>query len=497
MIFIHWVLLLQMSLLSAHEERWPSTDSAATLNELKTNTEIDMNQKGEPKVFIKSKGLKQLSLEQSIQLALEDATAVQKARRDSEYAGTTVLQSYMQFLPNLVAQGAYNQTKGKTFFTAATPTIVNGKSFGPNYSVSTTLNIFNGFSDVAAWKAADKRRAAADKTLERTRQQISLDIAQSFLQVILDKKIILIADKYLKASKAREKLLEQQTEVGVRAKSDLFRQQAQASSDEAYLIQAQNKAKTDAIILLKKLRISPDEPYEFIDINLDSEVLKIKSEFAAVQEQQAIDQALAHRLDYQVSQLNAQATAHDVTQARSYFFPKIDLVATYLASARYFDYQYVNGNSVTPAAQRPLSDQLHDQNSTLFGAVLTWNIFDRWVTPMNVERAKTAAFKAELDSRDFRNQVIGEVQQALNDYRSGYQQLEASERGLKAAQRAYEVSRGKYEVGALSYVDLALAQSMLVQAEATRAQALTNFYMQKRAYDFALGTMPLPVADKL
>ena len=47
---------------------------------------------------------------------------------------------------------------------------------------------------------------------------------------------------------------------------------------------------------------------------------------------------------------------------------------------------------------------------------------------------------------------------------------------------------GRYEVGSLSYVDLALAQTALVQAEANRAQALIGFELAKRAVDYAQGT---------
>lgn len=435
--------------------------------------------------------VKTLTLPETINIAMKDATAILKARKDSDFGDTAVLQSYMQFLPNLTAQANYNGTKGVNYLTFATPTLVDGKSYGANYTISTALNIFNGFSDIASWKAADRRRDAADKTLERTKQQISLDITQSYLQVILDQELILIAEKNLRASRDREKLLYQQTEHGLRSKSDLFRQQAQASADEGFLINVQNKKQADIIALLKKLRISPDQNYNFSKMDLDAEVEKTKAEFGNIQDEQAIEQALANRRDYKVKVLASEAAKYDVTSARSTFYPKIDLVASYLSSSRAFDYQVVNGANVAPVSSRPIFDQLGDQTSWLYGITLTWSLFDRWVTPTNVERAKVNAYKAELDATDFRNQLVGEVKQSINDYRSALQQLEASERGLKAAQRAYEVSVGKNEVGSLSYVDLAIAQTALVQAEASRAQALTGFYLQKRAFEFALGITPV------
>jgi outer membrane protein len=130
----------------------------------------------------------------------------------------------------------------------------------------------------------------------------------------------------------------------------------------------------------------------------------------------------------------------------------------------------------------------------MYGIVLTWSIFDRWNTSLNVERSKAVAYKADLDSEDYRRQVIGEVRQALSDLKAASKQLETSRRGLVAAQKAFEVSEGRYEVGSISYVDLATAQTALVQAEANRAQALISYELQKRALDYALGTTPIEVS---
>jgi outer membrane protein len=428
-----------------------------------------------------------LNLEDSIALAVKASTTVLKAQRDSELGGTQVLQSYLQFLPNLTAQGAYNYAKGKTYLTTAAPTLVDASNYGANYTVSTTLNIFNGFADVAAWSASQERRAVADKSLRRAQQYIALDISQSFLQAVLNQKLVGIAEKNLKASKDRQTLLEEQTKVGIRNKSDLFRQQAQTSADESFLITVQNNSQTNLITLLKKLRLSPDGKYELTEPPLEDQVAKLQQSVNNIHEEDSIRQALDHRPDYEVSRRTAEAARKDVTTLRSAYWPKLDFVASYLSSSRNLDTQLVNNINVVPASQLSLDQQLRDQGSYVYGLVLTWNIFDRWSSSLNVERGKAVAYKSELDAEDYRNQVVGEVKQALNDYRAAVAQLDTSQRGLVAARKAYEVSEGRYEVGSLSYVDLAAAQTQLVQAEANRAQALIGFELQKRAVDFALG----------
>lgn len=432
---------------------------------------------------------KTLSLEDCVSTAIHGATNVLKAQTDDRVSGQQVLQSYMQFLPNLTVQGAYNYAQGKQFLVSSAPTLVDGKSHGPSYGISTTLNIFNGFSDVASWRSAHDREHAADNTLTRAKQQISLDVTQSFLQTVLDKKLVEIAEKNLKASQDREQLIEEQTKVGLRNKSDLFRQQAQTSADEAFLITQQNKRQDDLVLLLRKLRIDPREDYILNEpTTLTSDLGKHVEAGAGVEQDRAIADALDHRADYDVSKLAAHAAHEDVTSSRASLLPKLDFVASYVTSARQFDYQTANGADVLGANNwGSMDDQLRNQGQTVYGLVLTWNIFDRWSDALNVDRAKANAYKADLDTEDFRRQVVGEVHQALTDYNAAVKQLETSERGLVASRKAYEVSEGRYEVGSITFVDLAAAQSALVQAEANRAQALIGYELQKRVVDFAMG----------
>jgi outer membrane protein len=435
--------------------------------------------------------VKKLNLEDSIRMALKGASSVLKANRDSEVSGSQLLQSYLQFLPNLTAQGAYNKTSGTTYLYQGAPTLVQGNNYGPSYQISTTFNIFNGLSDLSAFKASLDRRDAAEKTLMRAQQQISLDIAQAYLQVILDIKLVAIAEKNLKTSQERQILLEEQTKVGVRNLADLFRQQAQTSADESFAITTENQRKKDMILLLQKLRIHPDEEYELVEPPLEESIKAVDSE-KALDSAELIRTALDIRADYNVAKLNTEAAKWDVTNARGSFLPRLDFVATYGAAARHLNSQIVGGlGDVTPLSQNGFNYQLEHQADTTYGLVLTWNIFDRWVTAYNVDQARSKAFKADVDQEDFHNQVIGDVKQAINDYNAAIQQLHTSEKGVNAARKAYEVSQGRYDVGSLNFIDLSTAQVNLVQAEAARAQSLIGYALQKRALDFAIGRTPV------
>ena len=110
-------------------------------------------------------------------------------------------------------------------------------TMAPIIKSASTLNIFpTALRDLAGVQSGSQSsRRGRFNSEARKKQQIALDVAQSFLQVVLDQQLVRIAKKNLVASQDREKLLTEQTRVGVRNLADLFRQQAQTSADESFL----------------------------------------------------------------------------------------------------------------------------------------------------------------------------------------------------------------------------------------------------------------------
>ena len=131
----------------------------------------------------------QLTLPGCVAQALGDAVTVLKSANLDRAAAAELLQGYAQFLPNLEALGTYGQQHGSTNFAQSAPTIVYQNSRGYAYQLSSTLNLFSGFSDYGAFRAALGTRKAAGLDLERARQQVALDVEQAYLQVKLDEEI--------------------------------------------------------------------------------------------------------------------------------------------------------------------------------------------------------------------------------------------------------------------------------------------------------------------
>lgn len=425
----------------------------------------------------------ELTLEKSVQIGVESASSVQKGKIEIAISGSQLLQNYGQFLPNLAISGGYNWNLGKTYSTSVSPARVETINSGLNFQILSSLNIFNGFADISNFRALIDRKSASELSLKRAKQLITLDISQTFIQCVLDRKLVKIANENFKVSKAREELLRQQSQLGSKKRADLLRQEAQTSQDEALFLSTMNRARANIFNLIKKLRLDSGKPFHVAELRID-ETWRLGFE---VPESEAIKLALKSRPDVIASEKNYAAALSDIKASRSGLFPRLDFVFSTGGSARFIDYHVINGSNSLPTSQRSIGDQLGDQWIYSLGLTMTWNIFDRFLTKTSEEKANLTSKKIQIENEDLRNSVVADVRQAYGEYRLLARQVDSAKKGLSAARQAYDVIKAQFDLGSSNFIDLASAQAGLLQAESSFAQAVLGLELQVRVIKSLLG----------
>ncbi len=436
-----------------------------------------------------------LTLERCIQLAIENSFAVLRAQNTLELTGTALVQAYGQFLPDLRVnvgftpltvnnslQGQLNPLDSTLFFNLRGS---EGKS--ANYNISSSLNLFNGFSDVAGLRRAMKQKDADTYSLTRAKQDIAFNVAQSYLQVLLNEELLHIARENLKSSQERLRQFREQTRVGSRAIADLYQQEAQAANDELTVIQRENALRNSKILLLRQIRADLEKEYVFAIPPSDTVILGVEFQNVA----RLIESALATRADLKAREKAIEAALWAVRASEGNYLPTLSLNFNYGANAFTQERLTIDGQPRPPAVLPDFTRQLRDQTSYNISLNLNWNIFDRFSRELQLQQAKINEKNAQLAFEELKLQIIGEVKQALGDYNAAVLQLAASEKGLISAKQAYETIAKRYEVGSANFVELITQQAALVQAQSNRAQALFNFTFQKKILEYYLGTIDL------
>lgn len=418
-----------------------------------------------------------LTLDKAIEISLENNFQLREAENNLSLSRAQVRSAQAEFLPSLNASLNGNQNVGRQFvqedasFTDRTTYNVSG-------GVSTNIAIFGGFENINNLRRSrtNYRREEADS--ERIRESIIFNTAMRYLQLLLDRELLDIAEQNLETSRVQLRQVEAQVEVGSRPTVDLYQQQSVVASNELQVVQAENALSVSRTQLIRVLQLDPLEEVQFEAPEIDESVMLPQD----LNLEEMISIALSSRSDVQSQRLSIDASRYSLAIARAAYYPSLNASTNF--NTRYSDQYAVNNQSVA------FGDQFFDQMiSRSVGFSISIPIFNRMNTRTSVEQAKVQYRNARLALEDIRYEVREEIGQAYNDYVSLVKEIDATEKALLAAERAYETQQERYEIGAASLIELNQSTANYMEAMSNREQVLYNFLFQEKLLDYYLGRL--------
>ncbi|NTW52926.1 MAG: TolC family protein [Chlorobiaceae bacterium] len=435
---------------------------------------------------------KTLSLRECVSIALKNATAVKKAENNQQLEGADLLRSYGSFLPRVTSSSSYvPRSVNRAYSPLSTGTLIpvdeatiktRTQTASLNFSVTASLNLFNGFSDYAGLQSALDMKHASGFTLRRAKEAVVYDVTQSYYQVLLNQELLGIARENLQSARDLLTLTDRQFNIGLKSVTDLYQQQAEVSNNELSAIRADNQLRRSKFELLRRLRLDPRT-------DLSLEPVDTKS-FAAFTPELNIDDyatsSISNRADLKAKALERDGARWDVRRAAGNFLPKLDLAFTtstsaidsYRMSALGMSYEYPY-----PSVNRQLRNGM-DYSVSLN---LSWTIFDGFQTRYNVETARIAHINRQLDYEELKDAIVIDLQQVAGDYRAAFSQIDSAKTNLKASESAFAGVLRKYELEASGFVELSVSRAALFNARSSMTQASYNLALQKALLDFTAG----------
>jgi outer membrane protein len=420
-----------------------------------------------------------LTIEQAIQIALENNYQLKQAENNMNLADTRVRSAQANFLPSLSAGLNGSRNVGRQFVQEDL-SFEDRTTYGMGGSVNANVTIFDGFNNIATLRQSQADRASQELNVERLREGIIFDTASRYLEVVLNQELLKIAESSLEASQSQLEQVTAQVEVGSRPTVDQYNQEAVVASDELTVIQRENALESSKARLV---RIMQDDSITEVQTSMPApEDLALMPVDLNLQD--LVQDALQTRSDLKAQEYSIESNQQSYRIARGQHLPTITASAGINGSYSDQLRDQVTGEKVS------FGDQFFDQNvRRSLGFSVSIPIFNRWNTRTNIESARVQLRNSELEMDNVRFQVTEEVRQAYNDYMSIVKELESSEKALIAAERAYETEQQRYEVGSSTLIELNQANANYVQAQSNRMQAVYNFIFQERLLDYYIGKL--------
>jgi outer membrane protein len=377
-------------------------------------------------------------------------------------------------LPNLTGSASQNfeHANNNSFSTIdSTGNVVRGggSNFTASgvYNVNSSVTLYNGrlISNTILQKNVAVQ--SANLAIIQQENDITLQVTQAYLAVLLDKENITYDTDLVNTAHAQVKLEQQRYDVGSVARSALIQLQAEEATDKYTLVNEKNTERGD-LLTLKQLLLLPTDVH--FDVVKPDTIAPIDTVAAFRDVEQS---ALKNFPDVKNGELGVKIAQYGVDIARAGYKPSL------IAGGS------LNSSYVTAGGSLP--SQLNKNFNQQVGLILTVPIFTRRVVKTQVEEAKIAVDQAGLNLKNASITLSQTVERAFINVQNAKSQYDAALEQYNYSKEAYRIATEQLKVGVANTVDFLLQKNLFVQAQQAFIQAKYNELLTLKIYDFYRG----------
>jgi TolC family type I secretion outer membrane protein len=394
-----------------------------------------------------------LTLERCIEIALKRQPGIIAATNTIRVNQSKVGKANANYYPQIDLTAGYSKVSG----TSSLSTSSNSRY--DQYTGSATLeqNIYDFGKTSTQVDIQNLNLDSSKSDLQNVTSQVIFKVRQAYFGVLQAKKKVGVAEEAIKQFRQHLDQAKGFYEVGTKPKFDVTKAEVDLSNSILNLIKASNVLSA-AIATLNNAIGLPDAPEYLIEDNLSFEKHEITFE-------EAIEKAYKNRSDLSSIVFKRQAAEKSIELAKTGYYPALTGNATYRRSGEKF----------------PLGEGWDA------GVVLSFPIFDGFLTKYQVEEAKANLDVLKANEELLRQNIFLEVQQAYLKIKEAEESIPAAELVVKQAEENLELANGRYAAGVGNPIEVTDAQVGLSNARLSYTQALYDYKVAQANLEKAMG----------
>ena len=440
--------------------------------------------------------------------ALAHNLTLQQSVLNKRLAELTLKTDRMSMLPTLQGSASGGYIFGRSI-NITTNQFDNKATFNASLGLSAGADLFNWFSKRNTVASSKYEVYAQNYLLEKARNDMGVNVANAFLQIILAQEQVKISRSQVDLSKAQLENTKKLVLAGSVPESNQADLEAQLARDSSTLVTAENASILRTLQMKALLNLGFEVPFTpgipenvaaLPVINLTentpemifSSALNIQPQYRSDEMRvKSADKSLAAAKGAMYPRLRANAGADTrlaggmryeqfgpdnwVTYVSSIGFPKSNPLDTV------FTFDRVNNRATR---KYTVGRQLSDNFGQNIGVSLSFPIFNGWQLRGNVERAKIELENRKLSLDINRLQLRQDVYTAHADAVGAYQKYQAAITTENASQKAFDFATKRFNVGLMNTVEYVTTQTNLFKAQIERVSALYDYIFKVKLLEF-------------
>ncbi len=415
------------------------------------------------------------TLESCIQYAVTHNIDIKKIALQKENATVELNTAKMSRLPDLNAGAGQRWNFGRS---NNTPSGIyeNQTISNTNVYVSSNTPLFTGFKIRNEIEQSKLLLEAVTQDLEKAKEDLSLNVAALFLQVLFNKELLKVNEEQLALTQSQVGKTGMLVEVGKVPQSQLFDIKAQVAENEVRVIEAQNALRLSLLDLMQSLEL---ERTEIFDVAIPETGDLIDDNMKSISHPEEIYAfAVASKPQIKAQESSVQGAEKALKIAKSNYYPSLFLELGY-GNSYYYNYS-INENT-------PFSNQIKNNGGEYIGLNLNIPVFNRFAVRNQAKSAQLNIQDRQLTLENTKKQLFKEIQTAHSNAIAAQAKYNSSLKAVEASQESFKYAKERYETGKSTVFEFNEAQTRLTQSLSEQIRAKYDYIFCAKILDFYNG----------
>lgn len=410
-------------------------------------------------------------LDSCMAYAVEHATDVKREVINARQRKQDYQKAVTDFLPS-VAGGVQGQYAWGRNIDPETNTYNHVTTFNNYYQLYASLNVFDGFATINAFKQAKLARAYSTTAMQKVRDDKAIDVMQKFVDAAYAEASIQLASDKLAESKRLLGKMQRLYELGEKGRPDVVQMESQVAEDE-YNLTHQKHVAQQCLLTLKSAMNFPVEE----ELRLVTNGKQVNESFP-INHETVYQNFLNASPDVKSAEYEVEKARYDYKIAKGRLLPSLSLSGG--ISTNFYR------NLSQGGQYEGFASQFRNNRGEYLALTLSIPIYDN-VAWHSVKKARNDWQLAQVNLEETKRKLHDHIAQAVMDADGYAKELYQMNKKVASDSLAYYMSSRKFEEGMLSTFDLHTAAQTLLESRIKQLQMQMLLVIKQRLVDYYQG----------
>ena len=462
-------------------------------------------------ISLQAQEVKKWTLEECVNYAYDNNLTIQRSTLSMQNDEIALRQNRLSRIPSL-NMNIYNSWRWGRSIDPTTNVFTTDQITSNGANASSNFLLYGGSSLSRTIKQGEKDVQASFYDLEKSKNDVSLDIVLGYLQIIFTRELLENSRFQLTTTQTQLDQTEKLVNAGSLPRTNLLDLQSQLASNEVDVITSENDVNIAILRLKQYLQIPAEEDFDIVTPEFERD----SYEFVSLGVGEVFKQAESIQPEVKSADLRIESAEMGIKVAKSAHVPRIFLNGQYTTNysdqrqtptgeteTRIQEFEYPIGYLANDPSQQveayPLVTQVPigkvqnmptqwgDNRGFVAGFNVGIPIFNGWQTQSNIQRSVIQKDLAEINATETRNVLRQTIETSYNDAQAAIKIFDAAQKQVEALEESFRATEKSYNLGALNYVDYQISSFNLFSAKSNLVRSKFDYIFKLKVLDFYLG----------